>query len=132
MSVVVEHLGHVTQLTLDRQDAANAINIEMAIGIAEAIDAFAADPNARVLVVTGPAATARILWPSSRRRGVEFPVALDDGDGTLATSLGVQRVARDLPRGCVGCRLADRRGWWWRHVCRRCGRLRSAGRMIGA
>src|ERR687892_574503 len=53
MSVVVEHLGHVTQLTLDRQDAANAINIEMALGIAEAIDAFAADTNARVLVVTG-------------------------------------------------------------------------------
>jgi enoyl-CoA hydratase len=53
MSVVVEHLGHVTQLTLDRQDAANAIDVEMALGIAEAIDGFAADTNARVLVVTG-------------------------------------------------------------------------------
>jgi enoyl-CoA hydratase len=53
MSMVVEQFGCVTQLTLDRQDAANAINIEMALGIAEAIDAFAADDNARVLVVTG-------------------------------------------------------------------------------
>jgi enoyl-CoA hydratase len=53
MSIVVEQFGHVTQLTLDRQDAANAINVEMALGIAEAVDAFATDDNARVLVVTG-------------------------------------------------------------------------------
>ncbi len=53
MSIVVEQFGHVTQLTLDRQDAANAISIEMALGLAEAIDAFAVDDNARVLVVTG-------------------------------------------------------------------------------
>ena len=53
MSIVVEQFGPVTQLMLDRPGAANAINIEMAIGIAEAIDAFAADKNARVLVVTG-------------------------------------------------------------------------------
>jgi enoyl-CoA hydratase len=53
MSIVVEQFGHVTQLTLDRQDAANAVNLEMALGIANAIDAFAADDNARVLVVTG-------------------------------------------------------------------------------
>jgi enoyl-CoA hydratase len=53
MSIVVEQFGHVTQLTLDRQDAANAVNVEMALGIANAIDAFAADDNARVLVVTG-------------------------------------------------------------------------------
>ncbi|WP_184577010.1 enoyl-CoA hydratase/isomerase family protein [Lipingzhangella halophila] len=53
MTLAVEHFGHVTQLTLDRQEAANAVNVEMALGIAEAIDAFAADDNARVLVVTG-------------------------------------------------------------------------------
>ncbi len=53
MSIVVEQFGHVTQLTLDRQDATNAISIEMALGLAEAIDAFAVDDNARVLVVTG-------------------------------------------------------------------------------
>jgi len=53
MAIVVEQFGHVTQLTLDRQDAANAVNVEMALGMAEAIDAFATDDNARVLVVTG-------------------------------------------------------------------------------
>jgi enoyl-CoA hydratase/carnithine racemase len=53
MSIEIEHFGHVTQLTLDREEAANAISIEMALGIAEAIDAFSADTSALVLVVTG-------------------------------------------------------------------------------
>jgi hypothetical protein len=34
MSIAVEQFEHVTRLTLDRQDAANAISIEMALGIA--------------------------------------------------------------------------------------------------
>jgi enoyl-CoA hydratase len=53
MPIVVEQLGHVTQVTLDRPEAANAISSEMALDLATAIDAFAADGNARVLVVTG-------------------------------------------------------------------------------
>jgi enoyl-CoA hydratase/carnithine racemase len=53
MSIEIEHFGHVTQLTLDRVEAANAISIEMALGIAEAIDAVSADTSALVLVVTG-------------------------------------------------------------------------------
>jgi enoyl-CoA hydratase len=52
MPLVVDQLGPVTQVTLDRQDAANAISIEMALEIAEAIEAFAADAQARVLVIT--------------------------------------------------------------------------------
>jgi enoyl-CoA hydratase len=53
MSMTVEHFGHITQLTLAREEAANAISVEMALCIAEAVEAFAADPNAFVLVVTG-------------------------------------------------------------------------------
>ena len=53
MSIAIEHFGHVTQLTLDREEAANAISTEMALDVAEAIDTFAADANAFVLVVTG-------------------------------------------------------------------------------
>lgn len=53
MSITIEHFGHVTQLTLARPEAANAISVEMALALAKAIDAFAADPNAFVLVVTG-------------------------------------------------------------------------------
>jgi Enoyl-CoA hydratase/isomerase len=51
--VVVDRLGPVTTLTLNRERSANAINVGMALGIAEAIDAFGADESARVLVVTG-------------------------------------------------------------------------------
>lgn len=51
--VVVERSGPVTALRLNREEAANAISVEMALAIAEAIDAFAADDSARVLVVTG-------------------------------------------------------------------------------
>src|SRR5262245_29378191 len=53
MVIVVERFGAVTQLTLDRQETANAINLEMALAIAESISAFAADEDARVLIVTG-------------------------------------------------------------------------------
>jgi enoyl-CoA hydratase len=53
MSIAVENFGHVRQLTLDRPQAANAVSVEMALQIADAIDGFAADDNARVLVVTG-------------------------------------------------------------------------------
>jgi enoyl-CoA hydratase len=52
-TVVMERSGPVITLRLDREGAANAINVEMAVAIAEAIDAFAADDSARVLVVTG-------------------------------------------------------------------------------
>lgn len=41
------------QLTLDRPEAANAVSVEMALRIADAIDSFAANDSARVLVVTG-------------------------------------------------------------------------------
>ena len=51
--VAVERLGPVTTLTLNREGSANAINMGMALAVAEAIDAFGADEGARVLVVTG-------------------------------------------------------------------------------
>jgi enoyl-CoA hydratase len=53
MAVSVDRFGPVTQVTLERQEASNAINIEMALAIATAIDQFSADDSARVLVVTG-------------------------------------------------------------------------------
>jgi len=41
------------QLTLDRPEAANAVSVEMALQIADAVDSFAANDSARVLIVTG-------------------------------------------------------------------------------
>jgi enoyl-CoA hydratase len=51
--LVIDRFGPVTQLTLDRPDAANAINTEMALGITAAVETFASDEAARVLIVTG-------------------------------------------------------------------------------
>jgi enoyl-CoA hydratase len=51
--VIVERFGTVTQLTLNREASSNAIDIEMALSIAQAIDTFAADESSCVLVVTG-------------------------------------------------------------------------------
>jgi enoyl-CoA hydratase len=51
--VILERHGAVTELRLNREELANAIDVEMAFGIAAAIDEYAADDGARVLVVTG-------------------------------------------------------------------------------
>jgi enoyl-CoA hydratase len=51
--LLVEKRGAVTLITLNRPEAHNSITVGMAVGLAESIDAFAADDEARVLVVTG-------------------------------------------------------------------------------
>jgi enoyl-CoA hydratase len=51
--LLVEKRGAVTLITLNRPDAHNSVTAEMAVGLAEGIDAFAADDSARALVITG-------------------------------------------------------------------------------
>ena len=51
--LLVEVRGPVTLITLNRPEAHNSITAGMAVGLAEGIDAFAADESARVLVITG-------------------------------------------------------------------------------
>jgi enoyl-CoA hydratase len=51
--LLVDKRGAVTLITLNRPDAHNSITAGMAVGLAEGIDAFAADDSARVLVITG-------------------------------------------------------------------------------
>lgn len=53
MSLRIEQVGPVTVLTLDRPKAHNAIDAPTAVGLAEAIDVFSADGDARVLIMTG-------------------------------------------------------------------------------
>lgn len=53
MSVLVEDHGPVRIMTLNRPEVHNCVDGETATSIAETITAFAADPAARVLVVTG-------------------------------------------------------------------------------
>jgi enoyl-CoA hydratase len=51
--VTSEALGAVRVLRIDRPEQRNSVDGETAVGIARAIEAFAADDGARVLVVTG-------------------------------------------------------------------------------
>ncbi|HZD00320.1 MAG TPA: enoyl-CoA hydratase-related protein [Actinomycetes bacterium] len=51
--LLVERQGWVRVLTVNRPDAHNCIDAETAVAIAGAIEEFARDPDARVLVVTG-------------------------------------------------------------------------------
>src|SRR5207237_7166128 len=51
--LLVEHRGPVTLLTLNRPEVHNSVDAELAVALGEAIEAFAADTGARVLVVTG-------------------------------------------------------------------------------
>ncbi len=53
MAVHYELVNGIGRLTLDRPDAANSVTIEMALQIAATIQRFAADTDARALVVTG-------------------------------------------------------------------------------
>ncbi|MFD9796746.1 enoyl-CoA hydratase/isomerase family protein [Streptomyces sp. NPDC059070] len=50
--VGVRRHGHVAELVLDRPKAMNAVSSEMARSVAAACDALAADPSARVVVLT--------------------------------------------------------------------------------
>src|SRR5439155_109401 len=51
--IEVQRRGPTTVLTLNRPEARNAVDGETAVAIAEAVEAFARDDAARVLVVTG-------------------------------------------------------------------------------
>jgi enoyl-CoA hydratase/carnithine racemase len=48
--VILERHEAVTELRLNREEFANAIDVEMALGIAAAIDEYAADDRARAVV----------------------------------------------------------------------------------
>jgi enoyl-CoA hydratase len=51
--VTTEDRGAVRILRINRPDQRNCVDGETAVGLGRAIDAFAADPGARVLIVTG-------------------------------------------------------------------------------
>lgn len=56
--LVVERRGAVTLLTINRPEAHNCIDAETADAISEAVESFARDADARVMVVTGAGGSA--------------------------------------------------------------------------
>jgi crotonobetainyl-CoA hydratase len=52
-AVLVEQRGHVLVITLNRPDARNAVNLDLTVGVGEALDHAEADPSIWVVVITG-------------------------------------------------------------------------------
>ena len=51
--ITIEDVGHVRVLRINRPEQRNCVDRETAVALGTAIEAFAADDNARVLIVTG-------------------------------------------------------------------------------
>lgn len=98
--VLVERRGTVTVLTLNRPESHNCVDGETATALAGAIEAFAADQAARVLVVTGAGERAfcsgadlKNAWsllrhPYVERAGPMGFARLDPGKPTIAAVNG--------------------------------------------
>jgi enoyl-CoA hydratase len=98
--LLVEKRDAVTVITLNRPEAHNSITVGMAVGLAESIDAFAADDAARVLVVTGAGDQAfcsganlkdvdgLLRHPHTERAGPIGFAHLDPGKPTIAAVNG--------------------------------------------
>jgi enoyl-CoA hydratase len=99
-TIVVERQGAIRILRINRPDVRNCVDGETAVGLAEAIEGFAADHDARVLVVTGAGdlafcAGADLKNPMSLLRHRYVDVAgpmgfarLDPGKPTIAAVNG--------------------------------------------
>ncbi|MEU1205429.1 crotonase/enoyl-CoA hydratase family protein [Nocardia sp. NPDC005825] len=78
--VLIERRGHIMIITINRPHARNAINLAAALGLERAIDAYEADPNARIAILTGAGgyfsagmdlkAAARGEVPVTEKRGI--------------------------------------------------------------
>ena len=56
--LLVQQRGPITLLTLNRPEVHNCVDAETAVVLAQAIESFAANEAARVLIVTGAGDTA--------------------------------------------------------------------------
>ncbi|MFF0633152.1 crotonase/enoyl-CoA hydratase family protein [Nocardia sp. NPDC004151] len=78
--VLIERRGHIMIITINRPHVRNAINLAAALGLERAIDAYEADPNARIAILTGAGgyfsagmdlkAAARGEVPVTEKRGI--------------------------------------------------------------
>ncbi len=88
MTILVEHNGAVTTLTINRPAVRNAVDRPTADALAAALRAFEADPQAKVAVLTGAGGTfcagadlAAVAEGAERRNRLEV-----EGDGPMGPS----------------------------------------------
>lgn len=86
--VLYERQGAVGVLTLNRPDALNAMTVAMLEEMGRLLDAIEADPDTRVLVVTGAGEKAFCVGADLKSRGPEFePGLIHDPLGLLVRSV---------------------------------------------
>ncbi len=87
-SVLYERDGAVAVLTLNRPQALNAMTVEMLEAMGALLDEIEADPDTRVLVLTGSGQKAFCVGADLKNRGAEFePGLIHDPLGQLVRSV---------------------------------------------
>jgi enoyl-CoA hydratase len=82
-AVLTEVAGGIAVITINRPEARNAVNGEVARGIAAAVDEFDADRDVRVLVLTGAGGTFSAGMDLKGFLAGDAPVAADRGFGGI-------------------------------------------------
>jgi enoyl-CoA hydratase len=82
-AVLTEVSDGIAVVTINRPEARNAVNGEVARGIAAAIDAFDADRDVRVLILTGAGGTFSAGMDLKGFLAGDAPVAADRGFGGI-------------------------------------------------
>jgi crotonobetainyl-CoA hydratase len=85
--VMVDHHGHTAVVTLNRPEARNAVNLDLTVAMADALDALEADDEVRVMIITGA------------------------GDKAFCAGQDLRTVTERLPNPADGSPPRDLGGW---------------------
>ena len=113
MSVLVDNTGGIALVTIDRQDALNALNVETLTELRDRLLELAADDAARVVVLTGAGEKAFVAGADIKYMGSLAP---EEAKGWGALGHEAARLLEEMPKPTIaaingfalggGCELA--------------------------